>query len=180
LKKEPEPVTASKESSPLPLEKANRFNLDRITDQLPWEESPLHPKKGTRFHPYIFQAAERYQIEPSLIMAIIMAESGYNPKAVSKKGAKGLMQLMPETAEALGVQDIFNPAENINGGVKYLKRLIKRYDGNIELALAAYNAGSSNVRRYKGIPPFKTTHFYIKKVIKYHQYYKKRVSKEIV
>lgn len=142
--------------------------------------SPLHIKKVKRFHPYIFQAASRYQIEPSLIMAVIMAESGYNPKAVSAKGAKGLMQLMPKTAKSLGVEDIFNPEENVNGGAKYLKQLIKRYNGDIELALAAYNAGSSNVRRYKGIPPFKTTQFYIKKVIKYHQHYKKQISKESV
>jgi len=142
--------------------------------------SPLHVEKENRFHPYIFQAASRYQIEPSLIMAVIMAESGYNPKAVSAKGAKGLMQLMPKTAKSLGVEDIFNPEENVNGGAKYLKQLIKRYNGDIELALAAYNAGSSNVRRYKGIPPFKATQFYIKKVIKYHQHYKKQISKEIV
>lgn len=142
--------------------------------------SPIHVKKAKPFHPYIFQAASRYQLEPSLIMAVIMAESGYNPKAVSAKGAKGLMQLMPETAKSLGVEDIFNPEENVNGGAKYLKQLIKRYDGDIELALAAYNAGSSNVRRYKGIPPFKATQYYIKKVIRYHQNYKKQISKESV
>ncbi len=147
--------------------------LDEDTVTASKKTSPLHIKDGNRFHPYIFQAAKRYQVEAALIKAIIMAESGYNPKAISEKGAKGLMQLMPKTAKALGVQDIFSPEENVNGGVKYFKQLMNQFNGDIELALAAYNAGSGNVKRYNGIPPFKTTHFYIKKVIKYHQYYKK-------
>ncbi|MBW2192825.1 MAG: lytic transglycosylase domain-containing protein, partial [Deltaproteobacteria bacterium] len=112
------------------------------------------------------------ELYPALIKAIIMAESGYNPRAISKKGAKGLMQLMPRTAEALGVEDSFNPEQNIRGGVKYFKQLVNQFQGDVTLALAAYNAGSKNVRKYQGIPPYKSTQYYIEKVFKYYQIYK--------
>ena len=121
----------------------------------------------------IRKAAKRYQVDPSLIRAIIMAESSYNPKAVSKKGAIGLMQLMPSTAEALGVEDGFNPEHNINAGVKYFKQLLNQFNGDVKLALAAYNAGSGRVREYNGIPPFKATQYYIKKVFEYRKGYQK-------
>jgi hypothetical protein len=124
------------------------------------------------FHPIIIQAANRHQIDPDLVRAIIMAESGYNPKAISNKGARGLMQLMPRTAKALGVKDVFDPEHNINGGVKYFKQLLKQFKGDIKLALAAYNAGSGNVQRYQGVPPFKATKDYVKKVFEYYNYYK--------
>ncbi|MGB5992565.1 MAG: lytic transglycosylase domain-containing protein [Desulfobacterales bacterium] len=119
------------------------------------------------YHTFIIQTASHHQIDPALIKAIIMAESGYNTKAVSKKGAKGLMQLMPGTAQSLGVEDIFNPHQNITGGVQYFKQMVNRFNGDVKLALAAYNAGSRNVRNYNGVPPFKATHSYIKKVFKY-------------
>jgi soluble lytic murein transglycosylase-like protein len=135
-------------------------------------------KDGYLFHPIIVQAAERYQVDADLIRAIIMAESGYNPKAVSRRGAKGLMQLMPRTAKALGVKDCFSPEHNINGGVRYFKQLLNRFDGDVRLALAAYNAGSRNVRQYKGMPPFKATHYYVKKVFEYYEYYKKQSEQE--
>ncbi len=137
------------------------------------QPSPVYGMKGERrLHPLIERAANRYEIDPALIKAIVLAESSYDSMAISKRGARGLMQLMPSTAEALGVEDSFNPEHNINGGVKYFKRLLNRYDGNIELALAAYNAGSGNVRKYNGIPPYKATRIYIAKVIGYYQYYK--------
>ena len=101
-----------------------------------------------------------------------MAESGFNPKAVSKVGARGLMQLMPRTARSLGVEDSFKPAHNIDAGVRYFKCLLDKYDGEIKLALAAYNAGSDNVRKYGGVPPFKATEFYINKVLKYYEAYR--------
>ena len=128
---------------------------------------------------FIIQTANQYQIDPALIKAIILAESGYNTKAVSKKGAKGLMQLMPKTAQALGVEDIFNPHQNITGGVQYFKQMVNRFNGDVKLALAAYNAGSRNVRHYKGIPPFKATRYYIKKVFKYYQIYKNQMGEDI-
>ena len=128
------------------------------------------------FQPIVLKAANRYNVDPAMVMAIIMAESSYNPKAISKKGAKGLMQLMPTTARSLGVKDSFNPEHNINAGVRYFKKLLNQFDGDVELALAAYNAGSRKVREYRGIPPFRATRFYIKKVIKYYQYYKTQMD----
>ena len=128
------------------------------------------------YHSIIIEAANRHQVDPAIVKAIIMAESSYNPKAVSKKGAKGLMQLMPKTAAELGVKDIFNPVYNINGGVQYYKKMLNQFNGDVKLALAAYNAGSRKVKQYQGIPPFKATRYYIKKVFKYYQYYKKQVD----
>jgi soluble lytic murein transglycosylase-like protein len=125
-------------------------------------------EKETAFEPIILQAAKRYDIDAAMIKAIIMAESNFNPKAVSNKGAKGLMQLMPGTAEYLGVEDSFDPTHNIEGGVRYFKILLDRFQDDIKLALAAYNAGSRNVRKYGGVPPFRTTQSYIDKVLKYY------------
>ena len=124
------------------------------------------------FHGIIIQAAGRYEVDPHLIRAIILAESNYNPNALSKKGARGLMQLMPSTAKALGVQNIYDPEENIDGGVRYFRSLLDRFGGDIQLALAAYNAGSRHVRNYEGIPPFKATQHYIKKVLHFHEKFK--------
>ena len=134
--------------------------------------SPASGKKAVPFHPIIVKAAIRHKVDPALVKAIIMVESRYNPHAVSKQGAKGLMQLMPRTARSLGVEDCFNPEHNVNGGVKYLKQLLDEFDDNLEFALAAYSAGSSRVRRYRGIPPIKATQCYVKKVFAYYQYYK--------
>jgi hypothetical protein len=128
------------------------------------------------FTPIILKAANHYEVDPAIIKAIIMAESSYNPKAVSKSGAIGLMQLMPTTARALGVDDIFNPEQNINAGVRYFKQMLKRFDGDTALALAAYNAGSAKVRKYNGIPPYKATKSYIKKVFKYQKIYQAKLD----
>lgn len=136
-------------------------------------------KEEYLYHQIILQTASLHKIDPALVKAIIMAESGYNPRATSEKGAKGLMQLMPGTAKALGVEDVFDPHQNIIAGVRYFKQLVSRFNGDVKLALAAYNAGSKNVRRYKGIPPFKGTQYYIKKVFKYYQLYKNQMSKGI-
>ena len=139
--------------------------------------SSIGRKKAERiFHPIVIQAASHHRVDPALVKAIIMAESGYNSRAISKRGAKGLMQLMPSTARALGVKDIFNPKQNISGGVRYFKQLVTQFDGDVELALAAYNAGSKNVRHYQGIPPFKATRYYIKKVFKYYAIYKAQMA----
>jgi len=112
-----------------------------------------------------------------LVKAIILAESGYNPKAVSKVGARGLMQLMPRTAKWLGVKDSFNPEHNINAGVRYFRKLLNQF-GDVTLALAAYNAGGRNVRKYNGVPPYKATRYYIKKVLEYYHIYKYQMGDE--
>ncbi|PJZ83361.1 lytic transglycosylase domain-containing protein [Leptospira harrisiae] len=112
--------------------------------------------------------AKSQGLDPNLVKAMVKAESGFKPKAVSPKGAMGLMQLMPETAESLGVNDPFNPEENIGGGVKFLKGLMKEFK-DPEKAIAAYNAGPGAVKRYKGIPPYEETQKYVNKVKRYYK-----------
>lgn len=113
------------------------------------------------------EAAEKYNVPVHLLKAIGKAESNFNEKAVSRCGAQGIMQLMPATAKSLGVTDSFDPEQNIMGGSKYIADLLKRYDGDTSLALAAYNAGSGNVKKYGGIPPFEETQNYVKKVMNF-------------
>lgn len=128
-------------------------------------------KKESSFYPIIIQAADKHNVDPALIMAIIMAESRYNPMATSKKGAIGLMQIMPRTASAFSTEDMYDPVHNINVGVEYFRDLLNKFEGNVELALAAYNAGPRKVREYQGVPPYKATIYYIKKVFEYYRYY---------
>ena len=113
----------------------------------------------------VHQVSSEHGLDPKLIDALVVVESGYDPQAVSRKGAMGLMQLMPETAKRLDVDDPFNPAENIRGGVREFSRLVRRYSGNLQLALAAYNAGEGAVSRYRGVPPFAETRSYISKIL---------------
>ena len=115
--------------------------------------------------PIFEQAANQYGIRKDLLIAVAKAESNFNASAVSGAGAIGIMQLMPETARNLGVNDPYNATDNIMGGAKYLSRLLSQYNGNISLALAAYNAGSGNVEKYGGIPPFKETQTYVRKIL---------------
>jgi len=112
----------------------------------------------------IQEAAAEYDMDPNLIHAVMQAESAFHPYAVSRAGAEGLMQLMPELSDEIGVDDAFDPRENIRGGARYLKRLLDHHNGNIDLALASYNAGPGNVERYGGVPPFRETRNYVKTI----------------
>lgn len=125
-----------------------------------------------RFAPIVDNAARAHQVDPALLHAVITAESGYNPSVVSPKGAVGLMQLMPETARRYGVENSFDPAQNITGGAKYLSDLLQMFNNNIELAVAAYNAGENAVIRYGySIPPYRETLAYVPKVLKLQKKY---------
>jgi len=113
-----------------------------------------------------------YRLEEALVKAVIKAESDYNPRAVSRKGAIGMMQLLPSTARDMSVRDPLNPEENIRGGSRYLRLMLDQFDNNIELALAAYNAGPNAVRKHGGIPPYEETQTYVKRVKRYLQHYR--------
>lgn len=115
------------------------------------------------------KAAETYSVDVELLKAMAKAESGFDANATSKSGAMGIMQLMPETAKGLGVKDAYDPEQNIMGGAKYIASLLEKYDGNVSYALAAYNAGSGNVEKYGGIPPFEETQNYVTKILGYLQ-----------
>lgn len=111
------------------------------------------------------QIARKNGVDEKLVQALIKQESGFNPNATSKAGAMGLMQLMPATAKAMGVQDPYNATQNVEGGVKYLKSLLNKYNGNVILALSAYNAGPGAVDKYDGVPPYKETQNYVKNIL---------------
>ena len=133
-----------------------------------------------RFQQTINEASNRYGIDPSLVEAVIRTESGFNPLAMSKKGATGLMQLSDATANFYHVFDSLSPEENINAGVKHLSRLLTRYKGDLALVLAAYNAGETAVAKYAGVPPYPETRRYIRKVLTFHsQYWQLRHSNAV-
>jgi hypothetical protein len=123
------------------------------------------PVPDTPISSLIDKTAQEHGVDPSLVRLVVQNESGFNPRAVSPKGAMGLMQLMPGTASLLGVQDPFNPAQNIAGGIRYLKQCLERFDNNVCLALAAYNAGPENVAKYQGVPPFAETRKYVANIM---------------
>ncbi len=125
-----------------------------------------------KYDDLITRASEQYGISFPLLKAIIKAESDFDPQAVSKKGAKGLMQIMPENFKPLGIKDPFNPSENINAGARYFKQMYDRFKGKLALSLAAYNAGPTVVDRYKTIPPYEETEEYVERVLKFYYNYK--------
>lgn len=125
-----------------------------------------------RFDEHIHAAAALYQIPEELVRAVIRVESGFDPRAVSRTNARGLMQLMPETAQRMLVTDVFDPRQNIFGGVRYLRVLANLFNGDIELTIAGYNAGENAVISHGGIPPYEETRTYVVKVLQYYRYYR--------
>ena len=136
----------------------------------------LGAERYHQFDAYIRGAAQRYQLPESLIRAVVHTESRYNPRAVSRAGAAGLMQLMPKTARALGVKDVFDPRQNIYGGSRYLRLLANRYSGDMVLVLAAYNAGAGNVEKHGGVPPFAETRAYVRSVLRRYYAYERQAQ----
>ena len=119
---------------------------------------------------YVIQpAAAKYDLDPNLVAAVIWAESSGDPNAVSKKGTRGLMQLMPATARELGVGNVLDPGQNVDGGSHYLRRMLDEHDGDLSLALAAYNAGPDAVRKYGGVPPYRETRDYVGRVLRVYE-----------
>jgi soluble lytic murein transglycosylase-like protein len=133
-------------------------------------------KKEVPFGSIIYQAAQKHDVPPELVAAVVQAESRFKPTARSPVGARGLMQLMPATGKWMGARDLNNPTQNIQAGTKYLKYLNERFDGNQEKVIAAYNAGEGNVKRFGGIPPFKETRSYVTKVKNYQRDYGDRIA----
>ena len=138
-------------------------NVD-VRSSEPKDVSVAFEHKKTQYNSLIHETAARHRVDANLVTAIISVESNFNPWAVSSKGCMGLMQLHPDTAVRFGVQNIFDPAENIEGGVKFLSFLLQEFKGNLELVLAGYNAGEHAVARHKGIPPYRETQQYVSKV----------------
>ena len=156
-----------------------RYRLFMHTEQpraqvdIPQRVAPVNNRSRELFNAEVKRAALNYRLDEALLRAVIAAESGYNSRIVSRKGAVGLMQLMPDTAKRYKVSNSFDPAQNIHAGAKHLSSLLAQFDNNTQLALAAYNAGENNVRKYGGrIPPFPETIAYVPKVMGLYQRYR--------
>jgi soluble lytic murein transglycosylase-like protein len=130
-------------------------------DDTPAPQAEVKPDVNT----IVKAAGAKHGLDPDFVASVVHAESSFNAKAVSPKGARGLMQLMPKTAEQLGVKDSFDPAANVDGGTKYLRALLDQYNGDVPKALAAYNAGTQRVAQYNGVPPYAETHAYVRRII---------------
>lgn len=153
--------------------KGNLYSRYSGRTRYSWHVGKLHREK---YNIMIKAAAKRYSVDASLVKAVIHAESAFNPHAKSPKGAMGLMQLMPMTARELGVQNAYDPNQNILGGTKYLSRLLQKYSGDLKLGLAAYNAGPEAVAEYGGVPPYSETRTYVARVLRLFKEYQKVAS----
>lgn len=157
--------------------------LERIVDDevVPVDPSPVMPERRwgfdeasmpmfeSRYDEIIVAAARKFDVDAALVSAVIKAESDYDPRIVSRKGAQGLMQLMPATAKRFGVTDAFDPNANVHAGTRYLRWLLDRFEGDVEKALAGYNAGEGNVAKYRGVPPFRETVEYIRRISRHFE-----------
>lgn len=150
------------------VEEVKKVAAEGVFPRRSWRYSEhSRPLFASRYNDIIIEAARHHDVDAALVSAVIKAESDYNPKIVSHKGARGLMQLMPATAKRFGVADSFDAKQNIYGGTKYLRWLLKKFEGNADLAVAAYNAGEGNVMKYDGVPPFRETVTYIGRIAKH-------------
>lgn len=150
--------------------------LSKLQNTLAGNHSQGTGGGNLKAHPSAFDAifeevGHRYNLDPALLKAVAQTESGFSADAVSKSGAKGMMQLMDSTAEALGVDNVFDPVQNIDGGARYLRAMLDRYNGNTSMALAAYNAGPGAVDKWGGLPPYQETQAYIPRVLNLRQQY---------
>jgi hypothetical protein len=154
--------------TPEVIEEVKKIAEEGVFPRRSWRYSEhSKPLWQSTYNDIIVAAARHFDVDAALVSAVIKAESDYNPRTVSHKGARGLMQLMPATAKRFGVTDSFDPTENIHAGTRYLRWLLKTFDGNADLAVAAYNAGEGNVWKYDGVPPFRETVNYIHRIAKH-------------
>ncbi|MFZ2493603.1 MAG: lytic transglycosylase domain-containing protein [Thermoanaerobaculia bacterium] len=150
------------------VEEVRKMAEDGVFPQRSWRFTDASgPLFQSKYNDTIVKAARHHDVDAALVSAVIKAESDYNPRVVSHKGARGLMQLMPATAKRFGVSNSFDPEENIYGGTKYLRWLLEKFDGNADHAVAAYNAGEGNVAKYNGVPPFRETVNYINRIARH-------------
>jgi len=147
------------------VKQAPQVSLQNALTEATAVQANTQPSSKSQILNVVSQISKKHGVDEKLVQALIKQESGFNPKAKSKAGAMGLMQLMPSTAKNLGVKDPYNMVQNVEGGVKYLKSMLNKYNGNVILALAAYNAGPGAVDKYSGVPPYKETQNYVKNIL---------------